>query len=820
MAKAILFLAAYVGIALAMFPKVFTRVYISWGDLYSSIYSWNYFFKHCVTEGIFPLWDPLVLCGMPCGLRAISNFGITNILLLFLDVNSAWNARLVLTTALAGWCMFLFLANNVKLSTVSAFLGGCIFLSLSVDILNHVWFFVPLAFLFAERWLSSRKFFWTFLLGLTLAFYFLNSNPHYVLITCFFLYLYIVLILLSQRSGERVFIVLFKSAIPFGMAFGLVSFQLLPMLELARFAHREAYKYITPMLSPTFIVDCFYQDFYRSSLCPDLNFIPGRVTYQLMSLLFGQNRLCIATVPYLGVLPFLFFLGIFFKKNRTLRENIFMYFSVSTVAYVLFNPLVQIAVKHVPLLGTMVSVSRIFLIFQFCAVVLIAIVFDELFLKRKFDEFDTKRIAAIAGFVLWVLIAVTLMKLIIFCSLSLFGGGFQSLIKDNILPRFLERPWFKASSEFYYARLDQLVSFLKCWASPLNMYFIPQTIVIAVSAILLYLFIKMKGHRGLYVAAAFAVVFVDLFFISTQHYPSGDLTPFPPSELRPYSRVANFITMQPGVFRVMPLRDDVDEKHPLLVDTSSADTRSIIFRPESNTVYNIATPEGYRNLIFDRYIEFFRLLNKEGVKGLLIGEVSVINENIADLMNIKYVVTNRSKQLDGGYTTVYEDDHNRVFLNEDALERFFVVHKVKTVQDKDQALAELKKEDFDFSKEAIIEGSSLGPGVHTIGESTAKAEVSVMRYMPNNMEVEVFAPDDGFLVRTDCYYPGWRAFIDGMPAAIFRTDYVFQGINIPRGRHRIAFKYDPTVFKAGILVSCIFMVFGVACLLALRNKRF
>ena len=51
---------------------------------------------------------------------------------------------------------------------------------------------------------------------------------------------------------------------------------------------------------------------------------------------------------------------------------------------------------------------------------------------------------------------------------------------------------------------------------------------------------------------------------------------------------------------------------------------------------------------------------------------------------------------------------------------------------------------------------------------------------------------------SEVYYPaGWKAYIDGNPTEIYKTNYLFRGIVVPKGKHKIEFKFEPETFYTG-----------------------
>lgn len=74
-------------------------------------------------------------------------------------------------------------------------------------------------------------------------------------------------------------------------------------------------------------------------------------------------------------------------------------------------------------------------------------------------------------------------------------------------------------------------------------------------------------------------------------------------------------------------------------------------------------------------------------------------------------------------------------------------------------------------------------------------------YWPNRLDFAVDAPDDGWVLVTDRYAAGWRAWVDGEETPIHRGDFVFRAVEIRRGRHQISFRYRPLGYPSLLVVS-------------------
>jgi uncharacterized membrane protein YfhO len=98
-------------------------------------------------------------------------------------------------------------------------------------------------------------------------------------------------------------------------------------------------------------------------------------------------------------------------------------------------------------------------------------------------------------------------------------------------------------------------------------------------------------------------------------------------------------------------------------------------------------------------------------------------------------------------------------------------------------------------------------------------------YKPNQLKYTSNNSNEGFAVFSEMYYKnGWKATIDGKDTTIFRVNYVLRGLQIPAGKHKIEFKFEPEVIKTGSTIT-LFSFIGMVLLLCggiyfEKKKRF
>ncbi len=99
------------------------------------------------------------------------------------------------------------------------------------------------------------------------------------------------------------------------------------------------------------------------------------------------------------------------------------------------------------------------------------------------------------------------------------------------------------------------------------------------------------------------------------------------------------------------------------------------------------------------------------------------------------------------------------------------------------------------------------------GSSSGDGSVRITRYAPEEVVVEVNAPQPGYLVLMDTFYPGWRAWRDQDEVGILRANGVFRAVAVPQGTHTITFRYEPASLQKGGQVTLASMTVATGLIL-------
>ena len=103
----------------------------------------------------------------------------------------------------------------------------------------------------------------------------------------------------------------------------------------------------------------------------------------------------------------------------------------------------------------------------------------------------------------------------------------------------------------------------------------------------------------------------------------------------------------------------------------------------------------------------------------------------------------------------------------------------------------------------------------------ASTGIQPRSFSVNSLSFETNFSKKYFLVYNDNYDKHWKAYIDGKPTDIIRTNQAFKGIFIDAGRHLVKFVYSPTPgsFCMWMILGYIYGFFFLYAYNLIRNER-
>ena len=118
------------------------------------------------------------------------------------------------------------------------------------------------------------------------------------------------------------------------------------------------------------------------------------------------------------------------------------------------------------------------------------------------------------------------------------------------------------------------------------------------------------------------------------------------------------------------------------------------------------------------------------------------------------------------------------------------------------------------------------PDLEIVPDSTASIEMTA--YYPDKVEYQSSSTQSGLAVFSEIYYKnGWKAFVDGKPATIYRANWILRALIVPAGNHHIEFVFDPddiricgtiTTIFSGLLLLLVIVFVIISAIPPFRTK--
>jgi len=100
-----------------------------------------------------------------------------------------------------------------------------------------------------------------------------------------------------------------------------------------------------------------------------------------------------------------------------------------------------------------------------------------------------------------------------------------------------------------------------------------------------------------------------------------------------------------------------------------------------------------------------------------------------------------------------------------------------------------------------------------------KDRTEVLESDANRILVETESEESSWLVFNDCWFPGWKASIDGEPAEIARAFHAFQAVKVPAGKSVVEWRFRPTLWNLYVGVALVAGMLSTLLLLLRPRER-
>jgi len=777
--------------ALYFSPVVFSSKTFASRDMYAFYYPRQFFAAECIKSGILPLWNPHLASGVPFLANLQSSvFYPLSLVYYLLPFQIGFKYFIILHYFLAGLWMFL-LMRHWKYDAYSCMVAAIVFMlgGYMVSILDNVSFltaaiWLPLAVLLYDLFLQEKKRIHLALAGFAVGLQILGGDAScYVLSTFLFMIAYHLYCVRSARYPGFASTAGSLRYFPLVWFIGicLAAIVLIPFAEYAFYSTRMGgfgYEELTKWsYHPLELLQLFVPYVFGST-------VP-------MCRWFGQYWL---DTFYLGVLPLLLVVfSLWWSKSGMKYFLIGVVLCSLLMAFGKYTPLFSV-VRYVPGVNMIHYPVKYLFLAGFSLSILAGMGFSALF--ERVGKRETQGLYP----ALIMLNAIALAILIV--------GALA------------DEPLFNAFEHIYPQTLFHKV--VGAQAAYLALFTGYSIFVVVLATASLLIIGAAKGSIGITAAKSIAILLLlaDLTFAGK----SKDALIESADYIRP-NDVVRLLTSDPSPYRIFSLSYATFEGFmhiPNVPFARTFETLKSFMMPNLSLLFGLDTIDEYTEMLVTRYYALFQPVKEFYRPEKVVIAPPHFSRQMLNVLNVKYLIS--SYRLDDESFKTVQGGPVKIYENTEVLPRAFFVSSASVYTDDNDVLAAMQDPGFDPKRSVLLTRTEY----HKIGEGAAGekssqgargAEVKILKYSPNEVEIETIGNEKGFLVLADNYYPGWKVRVNGEEKNILRAYYNLRAVYLPPGNSKVTFTFDPLSFKIGAVVSCCTFLGMVAFMLAGRKGK-
>jgi len=202
-----------------------------------------------------------------------------------------------------------------------------------------------------------------------------------------------------------------------------------------------------------------------------------------------------------------------------------------------------------------------------------------------------------------------------------------------------------------------------------------------------------------------------------------------------------------------------------------------------------------------------------------------LERRLLQLSSVRYLLTSQPYQ-NAAFRKIY-DHEVKIYQFDDILPRAALYFRAEVRDNEAEVYRRLADPQFDIFAKVLLDATKLIPddrakiSAINSGSLLPAQAATITSYEPMAVQITASLPRKGILVLNDTDYPGWTVKVDGRQSRWTTANYLFRGVLLEPGVHKVRFEYRPRSFLIGALVSA----FGCCCLIlasvyrAIRRRR-
>jgi len=179
---------------------------------------------------------------------------------------------------------------------------------------------------------------------------------------------------------------------------------------------------------------------------------------------------------------------------------------------------------------------------------------------------------------------------------------------------------------------------------------------------------------------------------------------------------------------------------------------------------------------------------------------------IMDSMGVKYVLDRTENPRDEKtfapprFKEIQRVDDWVIYENLMAAPRFFATYDVRPYTDTKDFETQFFDPLFNPAKTVLVEAKDMSK-LPKFPILERPITVRLTSYTPNTVTLSVDADAPVFLFFSDTFDYGWAATVNGKPTTVYKADFAFRGVVLPKGESTVVFTYAPKSFQTGVVLS-------------------
>jgi hypothetical protein len=177
-----------------------------------------------------------------------------------------------------------------------------------------------------------------------------------------------------------------------------------------------------------------------------------------------------------------------------------------------------------------------------------------------------------------------------------------------------------------------------------------------------------------------------------------------------------------------------------------------------------------------------------------------------DFLGAQWIIAEKDRPpaADPDIVPVFNEDANvDVWLNTAAMPRINLMYAATVVLDGDAAFAAILAPGFDPRATVVIEADP--PALNAT--NTGASNLFYASYAPEAYTIIAQTTSPAYLVLSEVWYPGWRAWVDGVEVPIHRANFAFRAVALTEpGEHRVEMRFEPLSWQAGLTITLLMVM--------------